>query len=771
MTALGPAVVGSYDYRLVALSILISMLASYAALDLAGRVTSSRGAWRIRWLTGGATAMGIGIWSMHYVGMLAFQLPIPVEYDWPTVLLSLLAAIFASAIALFVVSRKKVGFLPVAVGSVFMGAGIAGMHYIGMAAMRMSAICHYSGGIVTISVILAIIISLVALWLAFLLRAEVGWGGWRKVLCAVAMGAAIPVMHYTGMAASSFTSSNSVSGDLSHALNISSLGMAGIVIVTFMVLGLTLLTSQIDRRFSAQSLELEFSRQAETKFKGLLESAPDAMIIVNREGAIVLVNSQAEKLFGYPRTELLNQKMEKLLPERFRGQHLLHHTHFFAAPKSRPMGSGAGFEFFGLRKDGSEFPADITLGPLETKEGTLVSSAIRDITERKQAEKHLQESESKYRALFEESADANWLLDEKGFVDCNDAALQMFGYSTRAELIALHPSDFSPPNQPDGTSSRAAADQKIAAVFRNGKERFEWIHRRSNGELFPTEVWLTALSVDGRRMLLSAVRDMTESKRAEIEMRKAKEAAEAANRAKSEFLANMSHELRTPMNGILGMTDLVLDTELSGEQREDLRLVRSSAESLMSIISDVLEFSQMDAGKIRLESNPFALRELLSETLKALSVGARQKGLDFKYEVRPDVPDDAVGDADRIRKILINLVGNAIKFTEQGEVFVQVQEESQEAAVTCLQFLVKDTGIGIPADKQKTIFEPFSQADGSMTRKYGGTGMGLAVCSRLVTAMGGTIIVESQQGRGSAFQFTLRLGMQETPSLRSNRNS
>jgi NO-binding membrane sensor protein with MHYT domain len=195
--------VGSYDYRLVALSVVIAVLASYAALDVAGRVTSARGGIRLVWLTGGAVAMGIGIWSMHYVGMLAFRLPVSVQYDWPTVLLSLLAAIFASAVALFVVSREKMGFVQAIIGSVFMGSAIAGMHYIGMAAMRLPAMCHLSSAIVMISVVLAIVISLVALWLTFYFRGETKSGGWRKVVSAIVMGAAIPVMHYTGMAAAS----------------------------------------------------------------------------------------------------------------------------------------------------------------------------------------------------------------------------------------------------------------------------------------------------------------------------------------------------------------------------------------------------------------------------------------------------------------------------------------------------------------------------------------------------------------------------------------
>jgi PAS domain S-box-containing protein len=248
--------IGSYNYALVALSVLIAMFASYAALDLAGRVTAADGWTRTVWLLCGAGAMGTGIWSMHYIGMLAFILPIPVAYHWPTVLLSLLAAILASVIALYVVSRKKMGASRAVAGSSLMGAGIASMHYIGMAAMRLPATCQFNSFLVLLSVVFAILISLAALWIAFHFRDQKMGIGREKLAGAVVMGAAIPVMHYTGMAAASFTSSG-IPADLSHAVSMSTLGTAGIAAVTFVVLGLALLTSWVDRRFAAQTLELQ----------------------------------------------------------------------------------------------------------------------------------------------------------------------------------------------------------------------------------------------------------------------------------------------------------------------------------------------------------------------------------------------------------------------------------------------------------------------------------------------------------------------------------
>ncbi len=359
------AMKGFYDYRLVTLSVLIAICAAYAALELASRTAAAKGRSRIAWLAGGATAMGLGIWSMHYIGMLAFSLPVPVLYDWPTVLLSLLAAVFASAVALFVVSRKEMGWIRALAGSAIMGGGISTMHYTGMAAMRLRGMCSYDPLLLILSVVFAIAISLIALWLTFHFREDVKTSPWWKTGSAVVMGAAIPVMHYTGMAAARFTPSTEVP-NTTHAVSTSTLGFAGVSSVTLLVLGVAVMTSAVDRRFSAQRLRLASS---ERRFRG-------------------------------SREELLGHTLEMLVPERFREKHPSYRDGFFSDPQIRPM--GAGLELYGRDKEGHEFPVEISLSPLETEEGVLVTSAIRDITERKRIELSLRELSGRLLRLQDE---------------------------------------------------------------------------------------------------------------------------------------------------------------------------------------------------------------------------------------------------------------------------------------------------------------------------------------------------------------------------------
>ena len=378
--------------------------------------------------------------------------------------------------------------------------------------------------------------------------------------------------------------------------------------------------------------------------------------------------------------------------------------------------------------------------------------------------RHVQKATEVIRTTLESTADGILVLDSQAkTIACNRKFIEMWripkeilGSTESGKVIDSLALQLKDPGQFLGRMREEFANSPVVSDDVLELKRQRIFERHSEPQM------LKGKSI-GR---VWSFRDVSEQRKSERELRAAKEAAESASLAKSIFLATMSHEIRTPMNGILGMTELVLDTDLTTEQRESLGLVRLSAESLLSVINDILDFSKIEAGKLAIEAIPFDLRENLGEMMKSLGVRAHQKGLELIYDVQPKVPETLIGDPCRIRQVLVNLVGNAIKFTERGEVLMRVEEESREDSVTSLHFSVKDTGIGIPAQKQELIFEAFSQADGSMARKFGGTGLGLTICTRLVTLMGGGIWVESQPGQGSTFHFTLPLAMQEAPSPR-----
>jgi PAS domain S-box-containing protein len=518
----------------------------------------------------------------------------------------------------------------------------------------------------------------------------------------------------------------------------------------------------------------------------VLQTCGALVVVFDTQGHVVFCNRAFEQVMGYCVADLDGQPFFDVL----------------VAPESRETSrkrlergvserAGSAFENEWITKSGERRRISFANVPMLNDAGAVeyyITTGI-DLTERFRADQELLKSEMQFRSIWEASCEPMFLTDAAGQLLKVNAAFAAMLATDGSSLEGLNVTDLFPPEKRE--EIRECHRTWFAAA--SDPQRFEQELEFRQGRRGTFEHSVVRVDVPSQpSQMLCILRDVTERKRNSVELARAKEAAEAANReliaanrnleetgrlaremadraealsaAKSDFLANMTHEVRTPLNGILGMTGLALETDLEKDQREYLELVKSSAEALLSLVNDVLDFSKYEAGKLGLDCADFSLRALVRDVLRPLALRASVSGLEFESTIEDQAPDRVIGDPLRIGQVLRNLAGNAVKFTSRGKVAVRVRVESMQGSKVTLRFSVSDTGIGVPPEKHRLIFEPFTQADGSTTRKYGGTGLGLSISSGLVELMGGRIWVESEVGRGSTFCFTLPLDIAATCS-------
>ncbi|HEX8695733.1 MAG TPA: MHYT domain-containing protein [Longimicrobium sp.] len=832
---------GSYNATLVVASVLIAIIASYVTLALAARVTASSGRFRTAWLVGGSVPLGLGIWSMHFVGMLAFRLPdVPMAYAVPTVVLSAVVPILASALALYMVSRPEIRAPRLAAAGVLMGAAFAGMHYLGMAALRADAHVSYRPALVAASIAIALGASLAALWISARFRSDESPRGRRwKAAAAVAMGLAIAGMHYTAMAAARFTR-----GDPRLVVSQDSVlrteGLAGgIAVATLALLGITLLGALVDRRTHARSAETEALRRSEDRFRSLVLASAQIVFTTDARGQIVAEQPEWGTFTGTRFDEYRGMGwLRSVHPdERERVAHAWRgavERRTMVEDELRLCTTGGGWRHMAVRA----VPVLEPGGRVREWVG-----ACTDVTERRKTElardflaeaSRVLASSLDYQTTLGSVARlavprlADWcavdVLDADGKVE------RVAVEHTDPEKVALvhrlqerYPSDPAAPRglaqvirtgEPEMVSEiheellvQAARDPEHLRTIRElglrsyivvplvAREKtlgaITLVHAESGRAYDERDLALAeelarraAVAIDNARLFAETEesRARLEQQAAELEeaqgameaahdelrraneellertaeAEKAREAADEANAAKSAFLATMSHELRTPLNAIAGYAQLLemgIHGPLSEEQREYIDKIRRNQTHLLGLINDVLNFAKIEAGQVQYDIGEVPVDESLAaiEALIEPQVRARRHAYTYR---RGDPAVTVRADRERMEQVVLNLLTNAVKFTEPGGRIVL----EWEAADGRVHVRVRDTGRGIPADRLGSIFEPFVQVDPALTRSSEGTGLGLAISRDLARAMGGDLTVESREGAGSTFTLTLPQG-------------
>ena len=716
----------SYSMPMVVASLFIAGFASFSALEIVRRFSKDKHG--KLWSLCAAFMLGMGIWAMHFIGMLAFRINCGVSYDPWITLFSILPGTFAAAIALDVVNRQQVSLVRLIFSGSVMGLGVGLMHYSGMAAIRLDGILRYDLMLFSLSIIAAVVLAIPGLGMKFIIqRYTIGRNPQMiSLFGGIVLATAISSMHYIAMEAAYFINTGE-----SKYVNATSPTDLALVIGT--VVTVILLTGMLFIVFGSQVASMR------RRIEAIITATDQGFLIMDEFGYVTDCNEAALALLQRPKTTVIGHRVDDFL------EHV----------NSR-MQSSLRVETNLRRSDGVNVPCLVSGNVILDRDGYTRFSfvLISDISDLVKTEEMLRTTNKEQDAIFNAASSGIVLLKDRIIYRCNTRLEQMLGYGS-GEMLGKSTRIWYKNEQEYINAGKQSYDNVWAGKF----HRLEIEFVRKDGGVLWTRMVGHAIDInDPQKGSVWIIDDITQERKVAEELKIAKELAEASAKTKADFLANMSHEIRTPMNAIIGMSHLVMKTELNNRQRDYISKIQTSSNHLLQIINDILDFSKIEAGKMELEDADFELESVMENISNLLSEKISEKGLELIFDIDTSVPAILRGDALRLGQILINYTNNALKFTEHGQIVISAKVIEEKGGDLILYFAVTDTGIGITAEQKSKLFQSFQQVDSSTSRKYGGTGLGLAISKQLANMMHGDIGVESEYGKGSKFWFTARLG-------------